>query len=78
MPIEKSGRELKIGDIVSVWWSTNTREPNWDTIVEMKYVPLCHKNSKMDAIFKKGYCFAKFLSGVSMTIDYAEFYEVKA
>ena len=76
----KYGNKLVVGNTIEVWWSSNTVKPRQDTIVEIQHISAAEKTwpsyQKMMKLFPKGYAFAKFLSGVRMTIDFNDVYEV--
>ena len=73
----KQGKDLKRGDTLKVWWGSNTRRPNEDTIIEISWPDDTTAGwQRMSKIFKQGYVFAHFLSGVSMTIDRGDYYEL--
>lgn len=64
------GSDLKPGDAMVVWWGTHH-----DLIVRRQErsdpTPPC-----IAECFPEGHWFAHFATGVSMTIDNADFYEV--
>lgn len=78
----KLGIDLKVGDTIKVWWSSKTNWPNRDTIVSIRRLTdtdLTKPSTKrMLEVFPGGYAFATFLSGVSMTIDFEDYYEMGA
>lgn len=73
--MKRSGSKLKAGDEIEVWWSSTTRKPNRD-IIERIEAPSELSKRVHGPLFPQGYAFAYFVSGISMTIDFSEEYEV--
>jgi len=63
------GGELRIGDVLKVWWTPKTGKPQTDTIVDIR------PYTKIYDVFPEGASTVKFLSGSKMTIDHAQTYE---
>lgn len=67
MTTQIKGSELRVGDVIDVWW-----QPNKDTITGLRPY-----KGRLESIFPEGAQLAEFLINKSgMTIDNSDYYDL--